>query len=1800
MVKFFLSTALLAATLYSNAQFTPGSSVYTQKIEDPAAAYFTPDRGADVTTQLQTAIDQLKKDRNFGILFIPEGTYTISKTIYIPAAIRLIGYGAHRPLIILKKNAPGFQEENPKDKGRANYMFWFTSSSPDSTGTIHDAGAGTFYSALSNIDLKIEDGNPFAVALRTHFAQHSFVAHCNIDIGKARAGIFDVGNMIEDVKFYGGEYGIYTTKASPGWQFMMLDTYFEGQRQAAIKTQEAGLTIIRMQVKNTPSVIQVNPNYWEKMLLGDCRFENITGAALTLSNDDNANMQLNIRNLVCRNTPILIHYPKADTNTKAPASTYQVRRLVYGLQMDDLDKDPNFRTDMDISTLKTMPDPTPSDIPSLPAVREWVNLRTLGAAGDGMTDDTKAIQKAIDEHPVIYVPQGEYRITETIHLKPNTILIGLHPMATHLALKEDAPSFGGFGPPRPMIESPQGGVNIITGIGLYTGENNFGATACKWQAGEHSMIDDVKFIGGHGTMRPGPKVAWQWENPQATRPYDGNAGQTWDTQYWSCWVTNNGGGIFKNIWSANTFAASGFYASNTTTRGRIYALSVEHHVRNEVRFNNVSNWDVYALQLEEESRESSQCQPMEMQDCRDMSFANLYMFRVIRVKVPYPYSIRTWDCRNVELLNVHNYSQIKYTTDNPLYDINTNIEVRPSEFSRLVITGTTRKLSETQSGAVSSSTGSVQMLAKGFEFALGSCHDSKGNIYFAEQRMKRVYKWSATTRSLQLLADFPWEPLSLACDSKDNLLVVFRYNPQPGWLVNGRQEGFQNPPDAGGTSFSGWGNSGFASFVYSIDPTHPDESIKKLAIVPMGSVDNIYKALYPSNRWRDFHDFNQVSVLRPDSCWLAPDGKTIIPICYDLARSCALVEAFPGRPLYAVDEYDKRTVRYKVDTKGYLSDLKYFAEKGEFSAASDQDCNVWIADGDIYKFDSSGIQQRLIHTPERPSTLTISKGALFFTGRTAFYRLASLASATTNPTKVLVVGSIDRYHYPMVKASRMLFQKLAVENNLEIDLTTDLSALTEENLARYQVLIQLHQAPFELTNEQQYAIQQFISRGKGFIGVHAAGLTGSQFTRPGHSYWQWYQQLMGNAVYSPHPPLQQGTVIIEDHDHPVTRHLPKSFSIRDEWYEFEKSPRENIHVLATADESTYKPAHPMGDHPIIWTNPNYDRVLYIGIGHDTSICADTNYTTLLKDAINWAASKVLKKEQRDIDQSLSQSITILANQVAYNMHAPKTAIVRSIKPLADHTSFTVVDARTLQTVFTGTVQKSEQVAGWNERDSPWYARIDFSSFHTPGYYKLKVLEAESPSFLLDENALSKVALPAITQFFYHQRASSPEEQAADRHVKLFGSEKTVDLTGGWCDASGDVSKYFSHLAYTNFISPQQIPMADWSMINTVEKIPAFLDQAGCKQTLTAEAIYGADYIMRSLAPEGFFYMTVFSYFNKDPNARRVVGLLANSKTTSDYQCAWREGAGMAIAALARIAGWRRDGAFTSEQYLAAAERAFAHVREFSTKYADDGKDNIIDDYCALMASTELWIATGKDIYKTEARLRAVNLNHRLSPAGYFFANDAGRPFWHAADAGLPIMALARYLNIETDTALRRVALTTIKKAIDYNLTITHEVANPFGYPRQSFLYKGAPTNGFFIPHENESGWWWQGEDARLGSLAAAMLTGGRLVYPAEGPMGVRQDIAEYASNLVAWVLGCNPYNICMMYGYGKNNVPYMASMYGHGSGRGGISNGISGKNADGSGIDFKLEDNGNEWRWSEQWIPHSAWFLQAVTAMTTD
>jgi hypothetical protein len=992
---------LLCVIPYARIQSINQESVYMQKPEDPEAFYFTAGNlngNADISEVLQAAINQVKKEKNFGILFIAEGKYKISKTIYIPNAIRLIGYGKKRPEFILAKNSPGYQAEVAEDRGKARYMFWFIDGLAQDKQPVRDAGAGTFYSGISNINLRIEDGNPHAVALRTHYAQHSFINHVAIHIGKGKAGLFDVGNELENVAFYGGDYGIYTTKSSPGWPVMMVDSYFEGQRLAAIRSQEAGLAIVNMQVKNTPTVFEIDPEHAERLYIENSRFENISGPAFIISNEDNSNNQITLRNIDCRNVPTLATYRKSNKQTFIQYALYKIKGFAHGLQMDSLNARPEYRTVLDIEPLQKMPEILARDIPELPSMATWVNIRDLGAKGDDMADDTKVFQDAIDKYDNIYVPSGWYRISETLKMKSNTCLIGLHPFATQLRIAESSPAFSGFGAPKTMLESSVGGTNILNGIGINTGAYNYRAVGVKWMANADSYLNDVKFVGGHGGMsKPQktpslmPSTAQARNNNSAGRisspvsPVNAQGmDMAWDNQYWSLWITNNGGGTIKDVWTASTYAANGLYINNTDTPGRIYAMSLEHHVRNEARLKNVSNWKIYALQFEEESRESQFCQPVEMEDCSNLLIANLYTFRVIRVNTPYPYAVRTWNCSNVEFVNVHNYAQTIFTATNLLYDINKDTEVRPWDIQNLIITG-----NEQRSRHLACTLGQVEKLASGFEFIEGITRDSKGNIYFCEHRLRRIYKWSVETNSLSLIADFPWKPYNLAVDSEDNLLVSFRYEPQPGYMINGQQESYPALPDAAGTSYSGYGNSSSPVRFYSIDPDNPEETIELLPLNPMRQVKNVHKALYPSGRRRDrLHDFNTVAVYVPEKCFVAPDGKTIIPQYFDLARCGALIEAYPGKTIYVSDEYRKRTVKMDVDPDGTLSNPHYFVEWGEFGSTVDKEGKVYVADGQIYIFDEEGKEQGMIAVPERPTTLLFGgkdNNTLFIATRSAFY-----------------------------------------------------------------------------------------------------------------------------------------------------------------------------------------------------------------------------------------------------------------------------------------------------------------------------------------------------------------------------------------------------------------------------------------------------------------------------------------------------------------------------------------------------------------------------------------------------------------------------------------------------------------------------------------------------------------------------------------------------------------------------------------------------------------------------------------------
>ena len=164
----------------------------------------------------------------------------------------------------------------------------------------------------------------------------------------------------------------------------------------------------------------------------------------------------------------------------------------------------------------------------------------------------------------------------------------------------------------------------------------------------------------------------------------------------------------------------------------------------------------------------------------------------------------------------------------------------------------------------------------------------------------------------------------------------------------------------------------------------------------------------------------------------------------------------------------------------------------------------------------------------------------------------------------------------------------------------------------------------------------------------------------------------------------------------------------------------------------------------------------------------------------------------------------------------------------------------------------------------------------------------------------------------------------------------------------------------------------------------------------------------------------------------------------------------------------------------------------------------------------------------------------------------------------------------------------------YEACITDDTVNPFGYPRYTWKNpSGQLQTRFFFPHDTTVSPWWQGENARLGSLSTAAL------YVADHTKDKKLEsrLRLYAQQAIDWIVGLNPFDICMIYGFGHKNAKYFADGIYRLQCPAGIVNGITSSTEDEEGIEFNydlsqgVKDN---WRWGEQWIPHSSWYLYAL------
>jgi chitinase len=223
-------------------------------------------------------------------------------------------------------------------------------------------------------------------------------------------------------------------------------------------------------------------------------------------------------------------------------------------------------------------------------------------------------------------------------------------------------------------------------------------------------------------------------------------------------------------------------------------------------------------------------------------------------------------------------------------------------------------------------------------------------------------------------------------------------------------------------------------------------------------------------------------------------------------------------------------------------------------------------------------------------------------------------------TEVLVLTERGGQHGSFTDAGLAWLEKTGNEMGFQITEINSTRPITKEYLDRFDLIVQLDFPPYTWTDEAAKAFIEYIEKGKGgWIGFHHATLLG-EFD--GYPMWDWFSDFMGGIVYQNYnATLTDGEVYVEDASHPVMKGVEPRFLLQDEeWYIYDKSPRGNVKVLASADESTYYPPTEikMGDHPVVWINENVKaRNVYFQFGHGEILYRDNNFLNMFRNAIEW-------------------------------------------------------------------------------------------------------------------------------------------------------------------------------------------------------------------------------------------------------------------------------------------------------------------------------------------------------------------------------------------------------------------------------------------------------------------------------------------------------------------------------------------------------------------------------------------------------
>jgi hypothetical protein len=174
-----------------------------------------------------------------------------------------------------------------------------------------------------------------------------------------------------------------------------------------------------------------------------------------------------------------------------------------------------------------------------------------------------------------------------------------------------------------------------------------------------------------------------------------------------------------------------------------------------------------------------------------------------------------------------------------------------------------------------------------------------------------------------------------------------------------------------------------------------------------------------------------------------------------------------------------------------------------------------------------------------------------------------------------------------------------------------------KNLDDFDAVAFFTDGDLDMDDSQKADLLSFIrDDGKGFIGIHSAAIT--------FLSWPEYGKMLGGS-FDGHPwGIADAPLVVEDPAFPGMKHLPASFTLKDEIYQIKDFSRSNVRVLLRLDDRkidlTVKNIHRKdGDFAVVWARDyGKGRVLFNGLGHVRDVWDRPDMQKMWLDMVQWS------------------------------------------------------------------------------------------------------------------------------------------------------------------------------------------------------------------------------------------------------------------------------------------------------------------------------------------------------------------------------------------------------------------------------------------------------------------------------------------------------------------------------------------------------------------------------------------------------